>query len=173
MRTDPAATLRCWAVDVDLCGRTFTIPAMPAGPWLLALLAGTVTAVVPGMLDDGDDVDDLLLDGDLPWDELERAALDAVEAASGMRWWTAYRLARAATSTELGGEVLSRGVDPGRLSLGAYLLAAYRLAVRHMAEKKRREWERELDKPPAGVSAAEVYDDGEAEAAFMAAMAGG
>lgn len=175
MRIDPAATLRCWAVDVDLAGLTVTVPPLPAGPWLLAMLEGTSTAVIPGMLADdaAGEVDDLLLGGALLWADLERAALDAVEAVSGTRWWTAYRLAHAATATALGGELVSRGVDPERVPLGAYLLAAHRLGVRNMEDPKRRQWERELDRPPPGVKAAEVYDDAEAEAAFMAAMSGG
>jgi hypothetical protein len=173
VRFDPAANLRCWAVDVDVAGRTFAIPPLPAAPWLLAVLEGPL-AVVPGLVDDTDGMlDEMLLDGTVHVAELEVAAHAAVEAAAGVRWWMAERLAASVAGTALGGELWLRGVDPDRVPFGAYLLAGWRWAATRLKESDLRRWESEVERPPTGVSAEEAYDAAESEALFMAAMAGG
>jgi hypothetical protein len=173
VRFDPAASLKCWTVDVHAADRRYTIPALRATPWLLAVLEGSPLAVVPGLLADETALDDLLLDGLIDVAELTAAAHAAVEAAAGVRWWVAERLTASIAGTALGGELVLRGVDPDRVSLGAYLLAGWRRAVTLMSERDRFRWEAELERPPAGVSVDEAYDAAEGEALFMAAMASG
>lgn len=170
MRVDPEATLRCWALDVDLAGRTYPIPALPAADWLLPITTGTWLDIVPGLLTDPTAVDDLLLDGELTYAECKRAAQGAVGAASGMAWWTALRLARAATDSWISGELTLRGVDPHRWPLAAYLAAAYRAATEHLEPGKRMSLDMELDRPPAGVPAEEWWDGDAAAQGFMSAM---
>ena len=171
MRLDPMAVVRCWAIDVDVGGATYTIPALPASEWLLAVL-GALSDVVPGLLTRPDELDDQLIDGHLG-EECRTAAREAITAASGTTWWTATRLAQAATQTAIGWELTSRGVDPTRLPFAAYLGAVYRTGQKLMDEQGRARWDWELDKPPAGVRPADWFDPAVAAAGFEAAMAAG
>lgn len=172
MDVDPAATLRCWAVEVELAGRTWTIAARPAADWLLAAI-GPWSDIVPGLVDDpDDDLDDLIADGTVGSDELRQAAQDALTATAGLKWWTAEHLARVAVTTWLAGEVLLSGVDPAAAPFGAYLAAAYRAATRHMTKEDRLKFDLDLTQPPAGVDPEEWFDEDAAAAGFMAALGG-
>lgn len=174
MNIEAAAILRCWRIDVDVGNAVYTIPALPAVHWLQAILEGSHFDVVPGLLrdEDGADIDDQLIAGTLDHEEIRAAARAAITAASGMKWWTAQRLAYASLSTWVGGELLLRGVDPERVSLGGYLAAAYRAVTRTADEKQRLRIDSDLERPPLGVSPEEWFDEDEAAARFEAAMAG-
>lgn len=173
MDIDPAATLRCWAVEVVLAGRAWTIPARPAADWLLAAI-GPWTDIVPGLVDDPDDeIDDLIADGNLDDGELRQAAQDALTAASGLKWWVAEHLARVAVQTWVGAEVLLGGVDPATAPFGAYLAAAHHAATRNMTKENRLKFDLDLTQPPAGVEPDEWFDEDAAAAGFMAALGGG
>lgn len=173
MRIDPEATLRCWPIDVDVAGDTYTIPALPASSWLLNVAAGSYLDVVPGMLTDPTVLDDrLLLDGDLG-DECTAVARAAITAASGTAWWTAIRLTRAVTDTWIGSELTLRGVDPTSVSYATYLAAAYRVATRYADAQTRFQVDVELDKPPAGVAPEDWFDEDAAGDLFEAAMSAG
>lgn len=170
MHIDPEATLRCWPVAVDVGGDTYRIPALPASAWLVAV-HGTWTGIVPGMLEDADDLDDAIADGHVPHAECVRAARAAVEAAAGTRWWTASRLAHTAGDT-VGAELLLRGVDADRVSFAAWLLAAYRVATRHAKDVDIAQLDAQLDAPPEGLRPEEWFgDDSQTLASFGAAMA--
>lgn len=169
MKIDPAATLRCWAVDVDVAGQTYTIPALPAAPWLLALVTGTYLDVVPGLLTIPDALDDQLADG-LLGAECRTAARAAIAAASGTTWWTAARLARAIHDSWIIGEFTLFGVDPARVPLAAYLAAGYRAVTKYLDDQKRARLDMELDSPPPGVAPEEWWDEDAASAGFLAAM---
>ena len=52
MKIEPAAILRCWPIDVDLAGDTYTIPPLPAADWLVAIADGTYLDLVPGLIGD-------------------------------------------------------------------------------------------------------------------------
>jgi hypothetical protein len=54
--------------------------------------------------------------------------------------------------------------------LAAFLDAAYSFAVENTTEEQRAKLDLELKTPPPGIEEAEVYDDDEAEADFMAAL---
>lgn len=175
MDIEAAAILRCWRVDVELAGGTYTIPALPAVHWLQAILEGSHFDLIPGLLsdEDGGDIDDQLVAGVVTYGEIRDAARAAIAAAAGMKWWTAERLAYAALSTWVGGELLLRGVDPERVSLGAYLAAAYRAVTRIVDEQKRIRIDMDLERPPVGLPPEEWFDEDEAAARFEAAMAAG
>lgn len=171
MKFDAAATLRCWAVDVDVGGHTYTIPARPASEWLLAVSDGAYLEIVPGLLDDPTVLDDQLIDDDSLGAECQAAARAAIGAAAGCPWWTAVRLARAIGETWIGGELAIRAVDPDRLSFAGYLAAAYRLTVRHLDEAKTAQLDAQLEQPPMGVAPEEWFDEDAASAGFLAAAA--
>lgn len=171
MKVDPAAILRCWDVDVDVGAATYRIPAHPAAVWMEVVVEGAYTDVVPGMVQErGDDIDDALLAGTVRMSEVTSAARAAIAAAAGMKWWTAERMAYLAANTWIAGELLLRGVDAQRLSLAAYLSAAYRAASRVLDTAKLAKLDMDLERPPTGVSPDEWFDPEEAARGFMAAM---
>lgn len=169
MKFDPDATLRCWAVDVDVAGRTYTIPALPAADWLLALHSGALADVVPGLVD-GTELDDAIADGTASPADCQTAARAAIAAAAGCPWWTAAKLAHAAVTTWVAADLTSRGVDPTRIPLAAWLAAAWHAASRQMDEVKKGQLEWELERPPQGAQPDEWWSDDTATANFMAAM---
>lgn len=175
MKVDPEATLKAWQVDVDIGGRTYTIPAMPARDWLLAVLhlpgglAGPIPRVVPGLIPD-DDLADAIADGSVTSEECTQAARDAVAAAAGMKWWIALRLAHSCVGEAIGAELLAAGVDPATRPFAAYLLAGYRTATRHAADVDLARIDSELDAPPSGLGE-EAFSQAEIDATFAAAMA--
>lgn len=170
MRIDPEATLRCWSVDVDVAGRIYTIPPLPARAWILAA-HGQWSDIVPGMLEgDLDDLRDGIIAGTIPPEECRRAAQAALEATAGCRWWTARRLALGAVAGEIGTDLLLAGFDLDRESFGAWLAGAYRLATRHMKDVQVAQLDAELEAPPADLEPEQWQDDGSDVAGFAAAM---
>lgn len=170
MQFELGAAIRTRAVEVDLAGHTYRIPARPAGDWILALHEGTWTAIVPGWLvDAGEELDDALQDGTLTVVDMARVAKDALEAAAGCRWWTALKLMGAARADAgvLGELAL---IDLATAPLGRYVQAVYRLYTRHATKQQIVRVDAELERPPEGVSVQERYDPQEAAANFEAAM---
>lgn len=177
MNIDPVASLRRWAVAVELAGREFRIPPLGADVWLMAV-QGAYVRIVPGMFElDGDAQDDLLdlmLAGRLSVAECQGAARDAIAAAAGMKWWAAVRLSSYALQEwgTIGGALLIRGVDPQAVSFGAFLTATYRFILENcQGEPERQKLDIELLKVPPGVSVEEMIDRRAASAAFMALAA--
>jgi len=177
MNIDPAASLRRWAVTVELAGREFRIPPLGADAWLLAI-QGAYVKIVPGMFeldsDAQDDLLDLMLAGRLSITECQVAARDAIGTAAGMKWWAAVRLSSYALQEwgTIGGALLTRGIDPAQISYGAFLTATYRFILENCkGEPERQKLDIELLKVPPGVSVEEMIDRRAASAAFMALAA--
>lgn len=176
MQIDPEATLRCWPIDVDVGGHTYTIPPLPARDWLVATRGSwpdVWAGIIPGMLpDDADDLEEAIAAGRVDHDECVAAARLALEAASGTRWWTAVKLAQAVTGSWVAAELTMRGVDTSAVPFAAYLNAAWRVATRHSKEVAAAQLEAELDAPPQGLAPAEWFGDDSANlSTFGAAMA--
>lgn len=172
---DPVAALRCWQVDVDVAGATFTVPARPAVDWLLAVAAGAWADIVPGLLDPDESgpLQDAIADLSVDPAELRAAAQAALAEAAGTKWWTARALAASIVSTpEIVGLLLTRGVNPEQVSLGGYLTAAYSLVVRGMDKMDRARFDLDLQRPPAGVPVEEWWDEDAAADSFLSAMGG-
>lgn len=176
MNIDPTASLKRWAVTVDLGGRRWRIPPHGAGVWLQAL-RGSYSQVVPGLLeldsDDQDELLDMLMDGRLRIDECREAARDAIGAVSGMKWWAATRLASYLMQEwgTLGGALLTRGIDLETQPLGAVLTISYRLLLENCkGEPERQKLDIELMKVPPGVAIEQMIDQRAATAAAMALM---
>lgn len=174
MRFDTAAEVRCWRVDVDVGPHTLTIPALPARPWMVALLTGGWSGVITDLVPDvPDEVDEAIVAGTIRPGEFTRAARAAYAAAAGCKWWTAQRLTHACVGTALGAELALRAADPDRMPLAAYLHAGYQLAVRDLKDARRSQVDAELMAPPVDVDPADWFDRREAAANFMAVMARG
>lgn len=136
-----AAALAPAPILVTIGGRSWEIPPLPAEDWIRALMSGQVeAAVVPGLLADADaaDVLDTALGGRLDETAWRRAVYGAISDAAGRDWWQAIRLVNAVDGDGLGrtyGELVLRGVDPWRVSLGAWCAAVYALLARNLDEK--------------------------------------
>lgn len=173
---DPVAALRCWTIDVDVAGATYTVPARPAVDWLIAIVDGAWGDIIPGLLDPDQSgpLEDAIADLALDPAELRAAAQAALAAAAGTKWWTARTLAASIVAApEMVGLLMTRGIDPGRVSLGGYLTAAYALAVRGMGKTDRVKFDMDLQRPPAGVPVDEWWDEDAAADSFMSAMSAG
>lgn len=178
MAADALAALRIWAIDVDLAGETFTVPARPAVDWFLAILdEDTALPLIPGLMEQAaeDRIGDLLLDGEITPELLITRSRELLTAAAGRPWWEADRLIRSSGASWhiIGGELIRLGVDLGAVSLAAALNAIYVVCTRTMDEKERTKFDIDLRLPPIGVEGVtteEMYDQRAAESAFAALM---
>lgn len=148
------ASLRVWAVEVDLAGRSYRIPPLPASEWFAAVLSGDHAPVVPGLLDaaEQEEIIDLLLDGTIDHRALEDANHDALAAASGWKWWEAERLIVSAAVgwKVIGGLLQGAGLDLSTAPLGAVLSSMYAMAVTHMKPEERFTFDAQISQPPLG-----------------------
>ena len=148
------ASLRVWAVEVDVRGRTFRVPPRPASDWFIAVLSGDDWPIVPGMFEPEDEEAflDMVMAEDVRDAEVKRANRDALASASGWRWWEAERLiVSAAVEWKIvGGLLQGAGVDVDRLSLGAVLSAMYAMCVTNMKMEDRIKFDMQLSAPPVG-----------------------
>jgi len=175
---DALAALKIWALDVDLGGETFEVPALPAADWFVAILSeDTPLPLIPGLMSRGAEerITDMLLTGELDVQDVVTRSRELLAAAAGRSWWEADRLIRSSAASWhiIGGELTRLGVDLSRVSLAAALNAIYVVCVRTMDEKERNKFDIDLRLPPIGVegvSTEEMYDEQAATAAFAALM---
>jgi hypothetical protein len=172
---DALASLRPCAVDVTVGEWVYTIPELPAAAWLEAVLAETGGSIFPGLCDvvTRADVWREIVHGRATPDEIAECERHALEAAAGQRWWKVDRLVRSATLPEywplIHGDLIRHGLDPERISIGAFYNAVYALVVSRMNEESQKnKLDFDLDTPPPGVDAEEAFADAGDD--FMAAL---
>lgn len=170
MKFEGRAALAVWPVDVVIGNRVFRLDSQPAMFWILRILDMDML----GIISDGissDILDDMLMDGDITFNDCVKAAQEAIAAASGMFWWSAVRLVTTANEqTGLYGELALSGIDPNVISLGRYVSAVYALCVRNADEKQRNKIDREIESTPVGMSASDRYDADKAADQFETLM---
>lgn len=155
---DPVAAWGTWGVTVRLASGPVEIPALPAAHWLEAAWHGGRSRYVLDLAapETCDRLSALLMDGDLELDELDRAGRDALEAASGWRWWIAENLMLAYGAVPaLNGELVLRGVRPQVVGIGEWMAAAYALLVSGREPKEVAAFDQKLVMPPPGVEGAD------------------
>jgi hypothetical protein len=174
---DPLVAIDQPEIDVTLGEWDYTIPALPAARWLVAVLSPKGGAIVPGLLEfqDRSDIWADFAAGRFDVDELAAVERDALAAAAGRPWWEADRLVRAAFNTEswpiVSGEMTHRGINLHAISLSSWLNWVYTLVVnRCKDDAERSKFEAQLQAIPAGVEPEEAIGDEDLGAAFMAAM---
>lgn len=125
MDVDPAASLRIWAVEFELGGRTFEVPALPAADWLPLLLEGDPLAVLD--LGDLGEIDEMILGGEVTSEELGKALTMVIEQATGRSFHAALVLAQVAKMQWpiIGGDLVRRGMRFDQVSIGAALDAIH------------------------------------------------
>jgi hypothetical protein len=129
MNVDPSASMRTWAVEVELGGRTFEVPALPAADWFPVLAEGDLLRVVD-MIEsttDGPDLDDMILAGQVTGEEITQVLTEVIEEVTGRPFHTAVILAAFSASQwpSIGGELARRGFRWDVMPIGAALDALY------------------------------------------------
>lgn len=130
MEVDPLASMRCWAIELELGGRTFDVPALPAVDWWPVLTTGDLALILDFVVSTPDDphsLDEMLLAGSLDSANLTEALTDAVEAAAGRSLHAARVLAIVADIqwASINGVMVARGFRWDQQPLGAALDAIY------------------------------------------------
>jgi hypothetical protein len=151
---DPLASMRCWAIEIELGGRAYEVPALSAIEWWPVVLSGDLTKVLDFIESTPGEplgLDDLLLDGDLDGAELSTALTDAVEEASGRSFHAAHVLASVASMhwASINGELVQRGFRWEDQPLGAALDAIYAVVVSRLEKKPLEEFLALLDNEAA------------------------
>jgi hypothetical protein len=147
---DPIASMRIWAVDVQVGGHTFEVPPLPAADWMPTLIDGDLSQILDLLRSTTIDVDELILTGSVSGEDLSEALLDAVEAAAGRPFQAAYVLAQVAAAHwgRIGGRLAQRGFRWDLMPLGAALDAIYAMVVENMKDADLAKFEALLNKPP-------------------------
>jgi hypothetical protein len=140
MDVDPLASMRCWAIEIELGGRTFEIPALPAVDWWPVLVSADLAQIldfVVSMPDDPLNLDDLLLTGAVSGDALTEALIDAVEEATGRSLHASIVLAAVAANSwaTVNGELAQRGFRWDIQPIGAALDAIYAVVTSRMEKE--------------------------------------
>lgn len=163
---DAAASIRPCEVDVTLAGEVFTVPALPAADWLMAIVGGP-GALLPGLLpiEDQRRVYHMILHGKLNPEEVNRAWRDLMAAATGRSWWSAGRLCQSASDADawpvVHGKLLSAGIDLDTVSIGAFCNAVLFMALSGAKDdEERTSLKFELELPPPGAEV-EAWTDRE------------
>lgn len=140
MNVDPAASMRCWAVDVEIGGAVHTIPALPAADWW-PVLAGETPPF--DLLPAGHDIDDLLIDGKIDSGELASAFRDAIEQACGRSQEEAVTIAAVAAGawSWVGGRMALAGFRWDVMPISAALDALHAIFMEHLNDEGRKKYE--------------------------------
>jgi hypothetical protein len=153
MTTDPAASMRVWAVELNLAGRTFEIPPLPAADWLPLLMEGEISAVLD-LIEDPDPLDEMILSGQAEPADLSASVTMAVEQVAGRSVHQALTLARVAHMewAVVGGELARLGVRWDEIPLGAALDAIHSTVLAHLKPEGQEKFRALLDNEdaPAG-----------------------
>lgn len=160
MDVDPLASMRCWAIDIELGGHLFEVPPLTAADWWSILVGANPLLVLDvAVSTDGADLDEMILSGEVTAAELNEATMDAIEAVTGRPFQAAYVLATVAAKSwpVVGGQLAQSGFRWEEQPIGAALDAIYSIVVPAIPEKSedgkrkpREEFLALLDKPMPG-----------------------
>lgn len=135
--------MKCWAITVELGGREFEIPALPAVDWWPFIADGDPSVLLDLLksddpIDDAD-LDSMILDGTITANELRSVLVEAIEEATGRSLHVSLVLATVATMNwpVVGGALARRGFRWDVLPIGAALDAIYAVVIEGMEEKNR------------------------------------
>lgn len=173
---DPLGSLRAWPLTIELGGREYTTRPVLADEWLTILLEDPLdlAEILPGMLEEADEValEEALFEGAVSDKEIRDATLEIVALSAGRDWWWVMNLIGAAASawTVVYGRLVTLGVNPAVMPLGAFLDAMYLSCAQVMDKEQRAQFDRDLEHPPASVTAEEAIDEDAESASFLAML---
>jgi hypothetical protein len=131
VKVDPAASLRCWAISVELGGRTFEVPALPAADWFPILQGNDLMPIVDMIRSTAsgelDDLDELLLTGAVTAQDLGEALVEIIEETAGRSLYVSMVLVTVASAQWplIGGQLARDGFRWDAQPLGAALDAIH------------------------------------------------
>ncbi len=171
---DPLASLSIQDLDVTIGGRTYLMPGRSAADWLECLISGETSVVVPGWLDPAAEnhVLDQMSDGLISVTEILDVTKGVISAAAGRPWWWALHLIGLATHdahywSRTNGVLVAAGVDPAKISLSAWLDAAYAAIVNRFTDNEQYDtFKLHIDTPPT----VDLLDEEAESEAFMSMM---
>lgn len=139
---DPLASMRCWAITLEIGGREYEIPALPAVDWwpvLTEVNPARILDLIPSRLGGSDDLDSQLLSGEVGGEELGSALTDAIEEVTGRSFHVAVVLASVAAGhwPVIGGETIRRGFRWDLQPIGAALDLIYAIVNEGLDEENR------------------------------------
>ena len=150
MDVDPAASMRIWAVELGLGGHTYVVPPLPAAGWFPVLLEGNPLLVLE-MIEDGpgEDLDDMILSGQVGAEELVEILTLAIEQAAGRQFHAAFVLAQVAALQwgAVAGVLAERGFSWEERPLGAALDAIYAVVCQRLDKDGLARFQQLLDNP--------------------------
>jgi hypothetical protein len=146
MDVDPIASMRCWSLTVELGGREYEIPALPAADWWPVIAGGDLMSVTD-LFTKLDDFDEMLLDGTIDGAELGRVLTETVEQIAGRSLHVTYVLATVAGTQwpVVGGQLAQDGFRWDVMPIGAALDAIYSLIVNGLEDENRKKFLALLD----------------------------
>lgn len=142
MNVDPLASMRCWVISVELGGREYDIPALPAADWFPVLVSADVTGVLDLLRSSPDDLEDQLLSGEISGKELGEVLTEAIEEATGRPAHAAFVLAIVAADQwpMIGGTLAQTGFRWDVQPIGAALDAIHSIVVSSLPEEPRKKF---------------------------------
>lgn len=140
MDVDPLASMRCWAIELELGGRTYDVPALPAVDWWPVLISADLSMILDFVTSTPEDLfnlDDLLLEGVFNSAELTEVLMDAIEEAAGRSFHAAFVLATVARSqwSAINGAMVQGGFRWDEQPLGAALDGIYAVVTSRLNEE--------------------------------------
>lgn len=142
MDVDPLASMRCWAVTVELGGREYDIPALPAADWWPVVVDVSPFGLV-GLLKSNEsaDLDAMLLDGLVSTDDMTEALMDAISEVTGRTFHASFVLATVATMhwPVIGGILAQKGFRWDVMPIGAALDAIYAIVAGNLKDDAARD----------------------------------
>lgn len=151
MDVDPAASMRCWAIEIELGGRTYEVPALPAADWwpiLAEVRPDRILELIPSRFGpDADDLDGALLEGRIGGAELGGALTDAIEEVTGRSFHVAAVLATIANQhwPVIGAALASVGFRWDERPIGAALDLIYATIRDGLKDDEREKFDRMLE----------------------------
>lgn len=123
---------------MELGGREFDIPALPAVDWWPVLTDDGPAAIVD-LLRSDDTLDVMLLDGRVTSADLAEVIADVIEEATGRTYHAAFVLATVASVAwpTVGGQLARDGFQWDRQPIGAALDAIHSIVVASLEDKNR------------------------------------
>lgn len=160
-----AALIRVQPYPVTVGGVQYTVRAMDAARWIIALTGDLHSSVLPGFLRAAERADlvQRSMVGEVPSGAVWDAARDVIEVASGRRWWQAMYLVGYAEHNggALYGRLLLAGVSPRGMPFAAWCAAMFAMITKDMDETQRAKFDASFMMPPDGdVSQVDDWDTG-------------
>lgn len=169
---DPLASLRITSTYVTLGDHVFEVEKHAADDWLEIIISGQLYRVLPGWVEGREDAQlmmDMLMDGTISEEDIDRATKDVISTVGGRHSWWIFNLLGFVVGSWaiINGHMIRGGLFAEDISLSAWIDAAYSVCIElQPSNDERQKFETQLEAPPAGTE----LDEEEEGQAFLALM---